>query len=38
MDVISDPATENISEGEEDVHARGDRKSHLQSSVPKMAA
>ena len=38
MDVISNPATENISEGEEEVYARGDTKSHLQDRVPKLAA
>jgi hypothetical protein len=37
MDVISDPVTENSSEGEEGFYGRGDTKSHLQNSVPKMA-
>lgn len=38
MNVISDPATENSSEREEEFYARGDTKSHLQNRVPKMAA
>jgi hypothetical protein len=33
IDVISDPATENIFEWEEKFYARGDTRSYLQNSV-----
>jgi hypothetical protein len=38
MDVISDPATENSSEGKRKFHARGDKKYHFKKRVPKMTA